>query len=917
MADTTSDRVKTPHAQPLQELIERLGTDAEGGLSTGEVDRRSTQFGPNELAERAGVGIGRLLWEQFSGALVLLLIAAAVISALMSDYVDAVAILAIVILNALLGFQQEYKAQTAIAALKRMTVPQVKVRREGHVRTVAATDLVPGDVVILEAGGVAPADGRLIEAANLRAEEAALTGESAPVEKDADAAAPADAPLAERHNMIFMGTTIVHGRGAAVITATGMDTQLGRIATMLQSVGGELTPLQKRLNHLGRVLAGVALAIVAVIFVLGILRNESPRLMFVTAVSLAVAAVPEGLPAVVTIALALGAQRMLRRNALIRRLPAVETLGSVTTICSDKTGTLTRNQMTAAVLEISGRHVALGEGEDQPTDHPGLLLLLAGGALCNDAVLETNDHGEAEVIGDPTEGALVAAAAQWGMNKQQLDREAPRVAEIPFEAARKRMTTMHELAEWKDAPPAWLAGVRSRWENPSDLRLSFTKGAVDSLLDVTSAVWTAEETVPLDDALRAKIVAAHDKLAEDGMRILGVAFRLDAPQSEPPVESLDPAAQEKDLTLIGLVGLIDPPRPEGARSVALCRTAGIRPVMITGDHPLTARHIAENLGMDVEAGVVTGQVIETMDDAQLDAVARSVSVFARVSPKHKLRLVQQLQRQGEIVAMTGDGVNDAPALKQADVGVAMGITGTDVSKEAADVVLRDDNFATIVAAVEEGRRIFDNVRKFIKYLLSANGGEIWVMLLAPLFGMPLPLLPLQILWINLVTDGPPALALGLEPAERGVMRRPPYRPGESVLSRGLGWDIVWIGLVTGISSLAMGALQYHRDPGDVDAMRTTVFATLTFSQLFLALAIRSNRDSIFHLGLWSNRAMLGAIVVTVVLQLAVIYTPFMQSVFSISPLSGWQLASCVGAGSIAFWCVELEKLVQRIWSRNA
>ena len=646
--------------------------------------------------------------------------------------------------------------------------------------------------------------------------------------------------------------------------------------------------------------------------------------MFLTAVSLAVAAVPEGLPAVVTIALALGAQRMLRSNALIRKLPAVETLGSVTTICSDKTGTLTKNRMTVAVVDVAGQTLKLSDDvvdgvlaeatvqklARQFAEEPALELAILAGTLCNDAELEFDEIDESgrhfHTVGDPTEGALVAAAASAGITKTQLQDVLPRVDELPFDSDRKRMTTVHRYNGSTDMLPSSLTLLAQAFDSETkSCDLSLTKGAVDGLLHVSSHAFVHDRIVPFDDELRRRIQTAHDRLAENGMRVLGVATRQLADNGASTDEKTD---LEDSLVFLGLVGMIDPPRGEAKQAVATCRDAGLRTVMITGDHPLTARHIARELGIDDAAGVITGQQLDAMSRAELDQTATTTSIYARVSPEHKLRLVESLQRQGEVVAMTGDGVNDAPALKKADIGVAMGITGTDVSKEAADMVLRDDNFATIVAAVEQGRIIFDNIRKFIRYLLSANVGEILVMLLGPLMGMPMPLWPLQILWMNLVTDGFPALALGLEPAERNTMSRPPYSPSESIFARGIGIDILWIGTLMGLVSFAVGYVYWALD---IAHWQTMVFTTLTLSQMALALAVRSERDSLFRIGIRSNKAMLAAVSLTFVLQLAVIYAPPMQNLFRTSALSVFDLSVSLALSTIVFWSVETQKWVMR------
>jgi P-type Ca2+ transporter type 2C len=892
------------------DVLARFETDPLQGLSQVQAQRRLAEYGPNELIERGFKNPWRILWEQLTAVMVLILILAAVISGFLGDFKDAIAIMAIVVLNAILGFSQEYRAEKAMAALKKLTVPTVKVRREGGLREISARELVPGDVVLLEAGALVPADARLLESANLRTQEAALTGESEPVEKNPKVLVGADLPLGDRFNMVYMGTTVTYGRGVAVVTESGMGTELGRIAELIQAVEREPTPLQRRLAQLGRGLAAAALVIVALVFVLGLLRGEDMRLMFLTAISMAVAAVPEGLPAVVTIALALGAQRMLKRRALIRKLPAVETLGSVTVICSDKTGTLTENRMAVTVLDVLGetqsvemllsKGVPVLDAELTPGPSPqirSLGLLVKAAALCNDAALEAppegSDHYRA--IGDPTEGALILAAAKFGLFKPQLDQRWPRVGEVPFTSERKRMTTIHRVnvsPEQTDAP--WRDGPF----------VAFSKGAVDGLLEITGQVWAGDQALPLTDDLGQRILAANDQLAGKGQRVLGVAFR---PLSTQPAGA-DEAELEQEMTFIGLIGMIDPPRPEVKRAVQICQSAGIRPVMITGDHPLTAQHIAQELNITSNGQVLTGQDLARLPVEALEEIVESAPVYARVSPEHKLKIVQALQDKGHIVAMTGDGVNDAPALKKADIGIAMGVTGTDVSKEAADMILLDDNFATIVAAVAEGRVIYDNIRKFIKYTMTSNSGEIWVMLLAPFLGMPLPLLPLQILWINLVTDGVPGLALSVEPAERDTMRRPPYHPQENIFGRGMGRHILWVGLLMGLVSLGVGFWTWRTA---YPTWQTMVFTTLTLSQMGHALAIRSGRDSLLTIGLRSNKALLGAVGLTLILQLAVVYVPFLQAVFKTIALGPGELAISLVLSTVVFWGVELEKWLLR------
>ena len=916
MTEKTGAKQAASYQQPAETVLAKLRSNLRRGLSAEEARGRLEQYGPNELEERSGRGPWAILWEQFTSAMIVILIVAAVASALLGDYEDSIAIAVIVVLNAALGFGQEYRAERAMDALKRLSAPIVKVRRNGHVREVSARELVPGDVVLLEAGNLVPADGRLLEGTNLRVQESALTGESEPVEKDPVALEEEDPPLGERANMVYSSTVVTQGRGLYVVTETGMATELGKIAAMIQTAGPEQTPLQRRLNQVGKVLALAALVIVGVVFALGLLRGEDLELMFLTAVSLAVAAVPEGLPAVVTIALALGAQRMLRRRALIRKLPAVETLGSVTVICSDKTGTLTENRMTATVLDVADRTVQLGEGgraasKPKPDggllpvegDDPALALLLGGAALCNDALLDEGDEKDAlRVLGDPTEGALVEAAAREGLKKPELEAALPRVEEVPFDSGRKRMTTVHEMfSDWGSGRADTLSSVlREGLKNAP--YVAFTKGAVDSLLEISNEVWSDGQAKPLDGDWRERISAANQRLAQNGIRVLGVGFRS--------LRSLDGGADEleRDLTFLGMVGMNDPARPEARDAVETCKRAGIRPVMITGDHPLTAWHIATELGIAEGGRILTGRELDRLSVEELEDLVSETPVFARVSPENKLDVVEALQDKGHIVAMTGDGVNDAPALRKADIGVAMGITGTDVSKEASDMVLTDDNFATIVAAVEQGRVIYDNIRKFIKYLLTSNSAEILVMLVSPFLGLGLPLLPLQILWINLVTDGPPALALSAEPAERGTMRRPPHLPEETVFARGLGRHVLWVGVLMALVSLGVGVWYQQTKP---EIWQTMVFTTLTLSQMSHVMAIRSGDESLFRVGLRSNKLLLGAVILTFMLQVLAIYVPFFQGFLETEALPIADFAIAVALSTVIFWAVEVEKWLVR------
>ncbi len=913
--------MKNWFAKTVEEIQTELSTDLKHGLSSAEAEKRLAQYGPNELIDRGLKSPWKILLEQFTEIMVVILLISAVISVVLHETTDAIVILIIVVLNALLGFTQEYRAERAMAALKKMAAPKVKVRRDGHLIEISSRELVPGDVIQLDAGDAVPADCRLIEAVNLRVQEAVLTGESEPVEKNTKVIQAENLPLGDQRNMVFMGTVTTYGRGSAVVVQTGMRTELGKIADMIQGVGQEITPLQKRLQQLGKGLAAASLVIVGIVFILGVLRGEPIRIMFQTAISMAVAAVPEGLPAVVTIALALGAQRMLQRRALIRKLPAVETLGSVTTICSDKTGTLTENRMTVTLVDIAGNRIEFLEEVQNysPTvperekvkpvliEHPAVALLLVGGTLCNDAVIEPNEQarGGFVSVGDPTEGALVIAGAKAGLWKDELEKAMPRVAELPFDSERKRMTTVHRLNE-HELPSSLKTAERVIKSEIWQPYISITKGAVDSLLEVSSRVWVEDRSVPLDEEWRKRIEKANEDMAKKGMRVLGVAFRMCPPEQVEGCEK----PQEKDLIFIGMVGMIDPARAEVKDAVATAKSAGIRPIMITGDHPLTALHIARELGITTADGeAITGQHLASMSVEELKNALDHISVFARVSPEHKLKIVQALQEKGEIVAMTGDGVNDAPALKKADIGVAMGITGTDVSKEAADMVLLDDNFATIVAAVEEGRRIYDNIRKFIKYTLTSNAGEIWVMLIGPFIGMPLPLTPIQILWVNLVTDGLPGLALTVEPAEPDTMKRKPFPPKENIFARGMARDVLWIGLWMGIISLMAG--MWALNTGRTETWQTMVFTTLTLAQMGNVLAIRSNRYSLFQVGLLSNKPLIGAVLLTFMLQMAVIYVPFLQNVFNTRSLPLEDLLVSLAFSVLVFIAVEIFKWIRR------
>jgi len=908
------------HLSDIQDILSNLNTDQQNGLPASEASARIAQYGLNELIERGGRKPLQILWEQLTATMVLILIAAAIAAGFLGDIKNTIAILSIVILFAFLGFIQEYRAEKAIAALKKMSVPIVRVLRDGQLQELSARNLVPGDIIQLETGNVIPADLRLLEAVNLRIQEAALTGESEAIEKHTTALSGEDLPLGDRRNMGYMGTIVTQGRGLALVVATGMQTELGKIADLIQQVKQENTPLQRRLDALGKNLAFIGAGIAALIFVLGLMRGDELHHMLLTAVSVAVAVVPEGLPAVVTITLALGAQRMLQRNALIRKLPAVETLGSVTVICSDKTGTLTENRMTVVILDVAGHALDLTEeverdgslrttrGQGTPAQS-SLSLAAIGGALCNDAKLVDIGEERYHTLGDPTEGAMVIAAAKMGYWKSSLDSSFPRAAELPFDSERKRMTTVHHLERYD---PAVLAGL----EVGARRYIAFSKGSVDGLLNVTTQVWVDGQAQPLNPEWKSKIEASNDRLAKKGMRVLGVAFRLF--DAIPEVIQMD---LEQGLTLVGLFGLIDPPRTEVKDAVAVCRAAGIRPVMITGDHPLTAIEIARQLGIAVSPVTVPGGVgaassikaltgleIENLTFDELKNVVEEVNVFARVAPEHKLKIVQALQENGHIVSMTGDGVNDAPALRRADIGVAMGITGTDVSKEASDLVLLDDNFATIVAAVREGRTIYDNIRKFVSFSVAGNIGKVLVMLIAPFLGKPLPLLPLQLLWLNLLTDGLLGLGMGVENPEADTMKRAPYSPKESVFSRGAAIRTIWVGGLIGVLALGLGSWFYFTGRPE---WQTMIFTSLAFMQVFQALASRSTKESQFKIGALTNPLLAGMALLVVGLQMMVLYIPALAKFFEVLPLGGYDLSITIASGVIVFIVMELEKWWKR------
>ncbi|QSJ16739.1 cation-translocating P-type ATPase [Nostoc sp. UHCC 0702] len=948
-ANSLPEGAATWHSLEVDKALNLLDSNADRGLTPEEVEQRLQKYGPNELEESAGRSAWQILLDQFTNIMLLMLIAVAFISGFLDftswragelkpgevPFKDTIAILAIVILNGILGYVQESRAEKALAALKQLASPLVRVIRDRRVVEVAAKELVPGDVMLLEAGVQIAADGRLIETSNLQVRESALTGEAEAVNKQATLVLPEETDLGDRINLVFQGTEVVQGRAKVLVSNTGMGTELGKIAAMLQSVDSEPTPLQQRMTQLGNVLVTGSLILVAIVVVGGVIQARgfsNLKELLEVSLSMAVAVVPEGLPAVITVTLALGTQRMVRRNALIRKLPAVETLGSVTTICSDKTGTLTQNKMVVQSVYTDSKSLRVtGEGYAPTGDfqldnqkipvesHPDTLALLVACAVCNDSVLQ-KEAGEWAILGDPTEGALLTLAGKAGIEKDQWNSKLPRVGEFPFSSERKRMSVIcrvEQVATGEQSLSAVDPAIASLVQ--SEPNLMFTKGSPELVLARCTQIFLGDRLTPLTEEQRQKVLAENDQMAGKGLRVLGFAYK---PLTEVPPEGSE-ETYEQDLVWLGLVGMLDAPRPEVRAAVQECREAGIRPVMITGDHQLTARAIATDLGI-AQAGdrVLTGQELQRMSDQELEQNVDLVSIYARVAPEHKLRIVQALQRRGRFVAMTGDGVNDAPAIKQADIGIAMGITGTDVSKEASDMVLLDDNFATIVAATKEGRVVYTNIRRFIKYILGSNIGEVLTIAAAPLIGLGgVPLTPLQILWMNLVTDGLPALALAVEPPEPDVMKRPPFSPRESIFARGLGSYMIRIGIIFAIISITLMTWAYNHThtPGyrDPDAWKTMVFTTLCIAQMGHAIAIRSNNQLTIEMNPFSNIFVLGAVVVTTILQLMLIYVPPLRDFFGTHYLNLQELGVCIGFSALMFVWVELEKLFLRFAGKKA
>ncbi|MBB3110476.1 Ca2+-transporting ATPase [Paenibacillus phyllosphaerae] len=879
------------HQMGTEELAQSLQASPDSGLSQAEASERLQRLGRNELSEGKKVSPFALFFNQFKDFMVLVLLGATLVSGLLGEYLDAITIVAIIVINAFLGFTQEFRAEKSLRALKEMSAPVAKVLRDGKVTAIAASELVPGDIVLLESGDRVPADIRLIETSSCYAEESALTGESVPVGKHSESIKDDEIPLGDQKNVGFMGTMITRGSAKGIVVRTGMGTEMGKIADLINNTETMETPLQHRLEQLGKILIVVALALTVLVVLAGILHGQPAYEMFLAGVSLAVAAIPEGLPAIVTIALALGVQRMIKRRAIVRKLPSVETLGCASVICSDKTGTLTQNKMTVTQLWIAGRPLEVtGEGYEpvgavyeagkavDVKQDQSLRRLLQVAALCNNASLErqeldesdqkrrkTRDDSPAEewvLKGDPTEGALTVLAAKLGVTAKSLSSLYKREKEFSFDSDRKRMSVLvsHQGG-----------------------RLVCTKGAPDVLMEQCNYVLWDGKVVPFTPTLKQKVSAAGEAMAQQALRVLGFAYR--------DLKSTDRSDSEGDvecqLIFIGLTGMIDPPRREVKDAITTCRRAGIKTVMITGDHQLTAEAIAGQLGIMPRGGkALSGQQLAAMDDDKLDSVVDEVYVYARVSPEHKLRIVKSLQRKGHVVAMTGDGVNDAPAIKAADIGIAMGITGTDVSKEASALVLSDDNFATIVAAIEEGRGIYENIRKFIRYLLASNVGEILTMFLAMMAGLPLPLVPIQILWVNLVTDGLPAMALGVDQAEKDLMQHKPRTAKENIFARRLGWKIISRGVLIGVCTLGAFWLTLREDPGNpaklVEA-QTVAFATLVMAQLIHVFDCRSSR-SIFHRNILQNKYLVFAVLSSLLLMLGVLYIEPLQPIFKTVPI---------------------------------
>ncbi|MCD6510237.1 MAG: calcium-transporting P-type ATPase, PMR1-type [Thermoprotei archaeon] len=891
------------HSLTLEEVLSTLKTSG-AGLSTEEAKRRLAEVGPNELVARERITPLKIFINQFKSFLVGLLIVAALISLVIGELVDSLAILFIIVMNSILGFVQEYRAERALEALKKLTMPKARVRRDGREMIIPAREVVPGDVIILEAGDRVPADARLLKAHSLEVNESMLTGESLPVAKDAHVVVAEDTPISERKNMVYMGTLVTRGLGEAIVVATGMNTEMGQIAEMIQTIEEEKTPLMRRLDRFGKQIGLVIVFLCLLTFILGLVRGLSPIIMFMTAVSLAVSAVPEGLPAIVTVTLALGVRDMARRNSIVRRLSSVETLGCTTVICSDKTGTMTKNEMTVRKVYLNGKIIDVtGSGYEPKGDfllngdrvevrgNEDLLLLLRIGLLCNHAELIQVDD-KWEITGDPTEGALLVLAMKAGLRREEELKRYPIISEIPFESGRKRMSTIHK--------------------GPDGRILAFVKGAPEVILSRCRYIRENGHVRKIDEKEVKHILNTVQDMALNALRVLALAYR-ELPRAQ---EEWDPEEVENDLTFMGLVGMIDPPREEVKEAIDLCRKAGIKVIMITGDHKLTAIAVAREIGLidSEDPLVITGVELDRMSDEELERIIEDVVIFARVSPQHKVRIVKALKKKGHVVAMTGDGVNDAPALKMADIGVAMGIKGTDVAKEAADMILADDNFATIVAAVKAGREIYDNIRKFLRFLLSCNFDEIAVIATSVFTGMELPLLPLQILWINLITDGAPALALSVDPPDPDIMERPPRRPEEGIL-HGMELFVAVAALFQYIGTMAAFLLGLSLLKDSVTEARTLAFVQAVFFELFIVFNCRSERHSIFKVGFLTNKVLLLADLIGLLLTVALVYLPPLQMIFETTTLTlyDWILCAILASGG---WFVLPEVFMRREKRRN-
>lgn len=913
------------HTMPIDEVIRDLGTNADTGLSLIEIEDRLRKYGHNQLEEKEGVSPIMLFLEQFNDFIVWVLIAAAIVSGVLSEWVDALAIIAIVIINAIIGFIQEYRAEKSLAALQKMSAPFSKVMRDGEVHSIPSRDIVPGDIVLLEAGDYVPADGRLYSSFSLRTQEASLTGESTPVNKSTEPLHNPSLPIGDRENMVFMGTTVTGGKGTCIVVSTGMQTELGKIAGLIQEAGKEETPLQRKLEVFGKKLVYLCLGIVAIVFLLEIWRKDPLLEAFLISVSLAVAAIPEGLPAIVTIALALGVQRMVKRHVLIRKLPSVETLGCTTVICSDKTGTLTQNEMTVKKIFVNGKTIDVSGTGYAPegnfssngiplleTDLQALKKLLKIGVLCNNAYLKQHINNTWKIIGDPTEGAILSVAAKAGVWKEELEKKLPLLSEIPFDSDRKKMSTVR---------------------NTPDSLFVCEKGAPDVILKDCTKIYLEGVIRDLTKNDTHIILNENCKMAEAALRVLGAAFK---PLNR-DITNTVPDAIEKDMIFAGLFAMIDPPRPEAKDAVATCHDAGITTVMITGDHKYTARAIGEELGLlTKESKAIDGVALDELSDKDLESEVSKIAVYARVSAEHKFRIVKAWKKHGAVVAMTGDGVNDAPAIKEASIGVSMGITGTDVTKEASDMVITDDNFASIVAAVEEGRGIYDNIKKSVHYLLSCNAGEILTMLFASIFNLPLPLFPIQILWINIATDGLPALALGVDSVDPDIMRKPARRSTEQIIDRNLGTLILFQGFIIAASTLLAylyvmyytssavpGYLHYwflnEMIPcalggtlhGDLDRARTVAFCVMVISQLFHSFNCRNARRSLFEIGAFTNKKLLLATGLSLAMQVAIVYVPYSEDIFNVTPLRLKDWIIVFGFSSLIFVITEVIKCLKK------